>query len=103
MSGSRRSFLRQIGVAGTSGLTAVNAGETSETRTVSYKINGFTCETCALGLEVLLRRQVGITRAKASYPERQVAITFNADLTNEESIRKVIEETGFTVGAEPRH
>ena len=99
MSDSRRRFLQQIAVGGTSGLAAIKAGEPSEGRTVTYKIDGFTCVTCALGLEVLLKRQKGVIRSKASYPEREAVITFDPGLTNEEAIQMAIQEAGFTVKA----
>ena len=69
-----------------------------ENQSVSYKVTGFTCVTCAVGLEVMLRQQKGVVRASASYPEKKVAIGFDNGLTSEKALKGFIAECGFTVG-----
>ena len=65
-------------------------------KTVTYQIQGFTCITCAVGLDAMLRDQTGIVRSKSSYPDRSATIEFNPDLITEREIRAFIQELGFT-------
>ncbi len=37
-------------------------------RKLTYDVKGFTCVTCAIGLETMLRSLRGVTGARASYP-----------------------------------
>jgi len=87
----RRRFIQ--GVAG--GLAAAHAAGHS-TRMVHYRIEGFTCITCAVGLDTLLKDQPGIVSAKSSYPERSSIITYNPVLISEDKIKAFIHELGFT-------
>jgi len=96
----RRQFIRDVTAAGATGLTVVSARAAHGDATVTFAIKGFTCITCALGLEVLLREQKGVARAKASYPAATVAIDYDASMTNEETLKEFINKTtGFTVSA----
>ena len=92
----RRDFLQQVTV-GAGGLAAAGAARGAESRIVSYKIDGFSCVTCAVGLEVMLRQQKGIVKVKASYPERQAVIEFDPEQINEDSIKNFIDSIGFKV------
>jgi len=93
----RRKFIQGLTIGGATGLAAVGVSGAAERKVVTYKIDGFTCITCAVGLEVMLRQQKGIARAKASYPDRQVVIGFDPDLIDEDRIKKFISSIGFTV------
>jgi len=62
-----------------------------------YQVKGFTCVTCAVGLEVMLRGLRGVTRANASYPAARVVIGFDGELTNEKTLRDFISSCGFSV------
>ena len=68
-----------------------------ETRSVTYQVNGFTCITCAVGLEVMLRGLNGVTRANASYPANNVVIGFDEHATNENALKEFIKLCGFSV------
>jgi copper chaperone CopZ len=93
----RRKFICRI-TAGTAGrLNVVESAAAKENRTVVYNVEGFTCITCAVGLEVMLRTQKGVTRASASYPDKKVAIGLDADLTSEKTLKDFIASCGFTV------
>lgn len=93
----RRDFIQRIAIAGAAGAASAT-GQTEETSTVTFSIQGFTCVTCAIGLEVVLRQQKGVTRAKASYPERKAVVTFDPSMTSADTLKKFINEvTGFTV------
>lgn len=92
----RRQFLQRITYAST-GALAVGAVEGAQAKTVTYHVKGFTCVTCAVGLETLLRRQKGITRAAASYPSGVVHIDFDPALVSEKMLKSYIAEMGFRV------
>jgi copper chaperone CopZ len=93
----RRDFICRVTAAGTTGASLSNAAQAKENRIVTYKVKGFTCITCAVGLEVMLRREKGVTRADASYKENKVVIGFDADLTSEKALKGFITECGFSV------
>jgi hypothetical protein len=68
----RRKFICRVTGAGASaGLSIGDSAAAAENRSVVYTVNGFTCITCAVGLEVMLRGLKGVTRANASYPEKK--------------------------------
>lgn len=95
----RRDFIRKLSVAGGAASIA-QAGEkpAAAKRAVTYQVKGFTCITCAVGLEVVLKGFRGVAEAKATYPEGKVVVGFDPALTSEETIRAFINKaTGFTV------
>lgn len=96
----RRNFLQRLTFASASTL-AVAAAESDRNRTVTYSVKGFTCVTCAVGLETMLGRQQGITRAEASYPKHNVVIEFNPHTVSEKTLKQYIAELGFTVEEKP--
>jgi copper chaperone CopZ len=85
----RRSFLY--------GVTASAAAAHTGTQSVKYAIKGFTCITCAVGLEVMLRGLKGIASVHASYPENQVIIGFDAHVIAEDKIKEFIQVCGFSI------
>jgi Cu+-exporting ATPase len=89
----RRNFIQWI-----SGLAAAGAAGASQSRTVTFHVTGFSCITCAVGLDTLLRRQKGVVRSDSSYPNASATIEYNPDLVTEETIKRLIGEMGF--GAE---
>jgi copper chaperone CopZ len=93
----RRQFIQLATLAGVSGLTAIGAVKAGETKTVTYHVKGFSCITCAVGLDTMLVRHKGIFRSKSTYPEGIVTIDFHPSLITESSIKGLISEIGFTV------
>jgi len=91
----RRKFLSLITLAGASSLATLKAANALEKKTVTYKISGFTCITCAVGLETLLQREKGIIAAKASYPDAITTVTYHPKSISEASIVEAIEGMGF--------
>jgi copper chaperone CopZ len=87
----RRKFMQGIAC----GLGAVEAAA-SGTKTVIYRIEGFSCVTCAVGLDAMLKDRKGIVRSKSSYADQTSAVEFNPDLVAEKQIQAFIEELGFT-------
>ncbi|HKE32197.1 MAG TPA: heavy metal-associated domain-containing protein [Candidatus Angelobacter sp.] len=103
---NRRRFLRRVmtGVAGTTmGIGVAKAGlhlgeaSAQETRRVVCEVKGFSCITCATGLEVMLRQEKGVTQASASYPDGKVVIGFDENLISEDKLKEFIVRCGFSV------
>lgn len=103
---NRRNFLNRA-MGATFGLGLAGAGATAidklvhtgpkENQSVSYKVKGFTCVTCATGLEVMLMQQAGVARAHASYPAATVSIGFDQNVISAPALREFIEGCGFSV------
>ncbi len=93
----RRQFIQLATLAGVSGLATIGAVTVTETRTVTYRVKGFSCITCAVGLDTMLSRHRGVVRSKSTYPEGVVTIDFHPSMISEESIKSAISEMGFTV------
>lgn len=104
----RRHFLKLATLSGATGLASFGAlealredptessADTKRTRTVRWHVRGFTCVTCAVGLETLLRREPGVVAAEATYPQGMVTIQYRPDLVDEDALRSSIAELGFT-------
>jgi copper chaperone len=104
----RRHFLKLASLSGATGLASFGAFEAlrndlkesdrdaKEIRAVIWHVRGFTCVTCAVGLETLLRREKGVVAANATYPQGMVTIQYHPDLINEDALRSTIAELGFT-------
>lgn len=92
----RRQFIQLATCAGVAGLTALGA-EAKETRTVTFHVKGFSCITCAVGLDTMLSRHKGIVRSDSTYPDGIVTIDFHPRLITESAIKGLISEMGFTV------
>ena len=95
----RRRFVQMMTLAGVGTVAAAELAHAGETRVVAWHVKGFTCVTCAVGLETMLREQKGVKWVKATYPEAQVTIKYDPASVNEDRLRAFISELGFT--AEP--
>ncbi len=93
----RRKFLQMATLAGASGLSALSA-VAAEGKTVTWRIQGFTCITCAVGLDTLLEQQKGVVRSRSDYKEAKTTIVFRPDLVSETELRAFIAEMGFHAG-----
>ncbi len=96
----RRRFIQFMTVAGAGSLTALGPLEASDTKTVTYKVKGFTCITCAVGLETLLRQQKGVVWATASYPDAIATIKYQPTTITEDQLKAFIADMGFTAETE---
>lgn len=88
----RRKFIQGIAA----GIGAAGVAAAGTTKTVTWRIEGFTCVTCAVGLDTLLKEQKGIVRSRSSYPERTVIIEYDPKFTGEPQLKSYIHELGFT-------
>lgn len=95
----RRRFIQLI-TLGTGSLATIGAIESTEKKSVTYRVTGFTCITCAVGLEVMLRQEKGVAWAKASYPDANVVIKFDPREVTEDSLRTYISSMGFKAEAQ---
>jgi copper chaperone CopZ len=97
----RRRFLQLVTMASVGGLAPLEAVSATATQTVIYQVKGFTCITCATGLDTLLSQQKGIASSKSTYPEGKVTVAFDPRQMTEQAIVTFITELGFTV--QPDH
>ncbi|WP_158944759.1 heavy-metal-associated domain-containing protein [Granulicella sp. S190] len=91
----RRKFLGLMTLASATGLATLKTAAALEKKTAAYKVAGFTCITCAVGLETLLQREHGIAAAKATYPEAILTVTYDPRTISEAAIVEVVESLGF--------
>ena len=83
-------------------MAVTGKAKASTARTAAFQVTGFTCITCAIGLEVVLKGFRGVATAKAAYPEGKVVVSFDPAMTSEDKIRAFINKaTGFTVAPSP--
>jgi Cu+-exporting ATPase len=94
----RRRVLQFLAISG-AGTLAFEAKGTATAKTVIYQVKGFSCITCAVGLDTLLSKQKGILASKSTYPEEKVTVKFDPDAIEEKSIEGFITEMGFTVAS----
>lgn len=95
----RRHFVQLITLAGASGLAAMEVKHKGGTETVTWHVKGFTCITCAVGLETMLGQQKGVHSVKATYPDGKVIIQYDPASVTEDALKGYISDLGFT--AEP--
>jgi copper chaperone CopZ len=93
----RRRFLQLATMASAGGLAPLEVMAAGATRTVTYFVQGFSCITCATGLDTMLSRQKGVTSSKSTYPEGKVTVGFHPNQTTEQAIVAFITDLGFTV------
>jgi len=84
----RRNFITGLAAA-------VGSIKAADSKTVTYKIEGFTCVTCAVGLDTLLQRQDGVIHSKSTYPESITTIEYKPSVITEQSLKSFISEMGF--------
>jgi copper chaperone CopZ len=93
----RRRFLQLCVPVSAGALAVFKVKRNAPATMVVYEVKGFTCITCAVGLDTMLRRQKGILSSESTYPEGKVVVHFYPDRIAESSIRGFISDTGFTV------
>jgi copper chaperone CopZ len=101
----RRKFFKVMTVATTAGaLTPLEVLPATATpkKIVTYHVSGFSCITCATGLDTMLAKQKGIASSSSTYPEAIATIGFDPGQISEQQIKDFIASLGFTVDAEPK-
>lgn len=95
----RRNFFKIVTMATTGGiapLEMMSAGASAK-KIVTYQVHGFSCVTCATGLDTMLRQENGIASSVSTYPQGVATIGFDPEQTNEKTIQEFIASLGFTV------
>jgi copper chaperone CopZ len=98
----RRRFLHLMTMASVGTLAPVEAMSAAASKTVLYRVKGFSCITCATGLDTMLGQQKGITSSKSTYPEGKVTVSFDPHQITEQAIVAFIADLGFTVQPEAK-
>lgn len=70
--------------------------------TVAWTVKGFTCVTCAVGLQTILQQEKGIAKVTAEYPSGKVQVAFDSHTITPTQIKSLIEKAGFKVQDEQR-
>jgi copper chaperone CopZ len=96
----RRKFLQLVALSGAGALAPLETMASASARTLVFQVKGFTCITCAVGLDTMLGRTKGVVSSKSTYPEGKVTVRCNPDSATENSIRSVITDAGFTIVSE---
>ena len=97
----RRQFLQFVTMASVGTLAPLEAMAAGASKTVTYLVKGFSCITCATGLDTMLGQQKGVTSSKSTYPEGKVTVAFDPRQITEQAIVTFITDLGFT--AQPDH
>jgi copper chaperone CopZ len=98
----RRQFVQWMAAFGTGSVATLATAEAKETRMITYRVKGFSCITCAIGLDTVLQKQKGIAWSKSGYPDGIVSIRYDPRAVSEKSLKGFIEEMGFTATEEQK-
>jgi copper chaperone CopZ len=103
----RRQFLKLASLASATGLASLGAVEAlrddpqspvaGQCSHLTWQVHGFTCVTCAVGLETMLGRMPGVASVHATYPEGVVQIAYAPARVSEDRLRAAISDLGFRV------
>jgi copper chaperone CopZ len=93
----RRQFMQFVATIGAGSVATIAAADTKEMKTVTYVVKGFSCVTCAVGLDTMLGKQKGVAWSQSSYPDGIVKIKFDPKQVTETELKAFISEMGFTV------
>jgi Cu+-exporting ATPase len=96
----RRQFVQFVATMGAGSVATIAAADAKRTKTVIYIVKGFSCVTCAVGLDTMLQKQEGIAWSKSTYPDGIVKIQFDPTEVTEKSLQEFISEMGFRVTEE---
>ena len=97
----RRKFFQVMTIATTGALNPLEAISGTPKRVVTYHVRGFSCITCATGLDTMLAKQKGIASSSSTYPEAIATIGFDPGQISEQQIKDFISSLGFTVADQP--
>jgi copper chaperone CopZ len=94
----RRQFIQLVALTGVGALNPLETVAAVGPRsTLVFGVQGFTCITCAVGLDTLLGKQKGIVSSHSTYPQGKVTVVFDSKQSSEEEIRAFIAQMGFKV------
>src|SRR5579871_4148678 len=93
----RRKFFKVVTMATTGALAPLEAIPAEPKKVVRYHVKGFSCVTCATGLDAMLTKEKGIVSSSSTYPEGIATIGFDPDKVSEKQIQEFIVGLGFSV------
>ena len=93
----RRRFLQLMTVATAGSLAPLKGLASTAGKVTTYRVKGFSCSTCATGLDTMLGQQKGVVSSKSTYPKGIVTVTLDPNQISEKEIVAFIEDLGFTV------
>ena len=96
----RRRFLQLVTMASVGTLTPLEGMSAGASKTLIYFVKGFSCITCATGLDTMLLQQKGVISSKSTYPEGKVTVAFDPHQVAGQAIVTFITDLGFTVQSE---
>lgn len=96
----RRKFFQVVTMATTGALAPLEAIPAEAKKVVRYRVRGFSCVTCATGLDTMLGKEKGIVSSSSTYPEGVATIGFDPEQITEQAIKEFIASLGFSVDAE---
>jgi copper chaperone CopZ len=94
----RRQFVQLMTLVGAASLATIATAESNEIHTVTYRVKGFSCVTCAVGLDAMLQQQKGVKGSRSTYPDGKVVIKFDPKTVTVAALQAFIAGMGFTVG-----
>ncbi len=71
-------------------------GASKEKETVTFDVEGMTCESCEMGIKSVLNRTSGVEGAKVSYAEKKAVVQYDPKKTSPEKLRDAINKTGYS-------
>ena len=94
----RRRFMGLLPLLGMGSIApaALLHAAAKDTATVKFAVRGFTCITCAVGLETLLLREHGVVSASVSYVPAVAVIEYHPKEAQADALCGFIKEAGFT-------
>ena len=96
----RRQFMQFIATISASSVATIAAGDAKGLKTVTFLVKGFSCVTCAVGLDTTLGKLKGVSSSKSTYPQGIARIQFDPGEISEDALKAAIEEMGFTIAEE---
>jgi copper chaperone CopZ len=100
----RRRLLQLAALSGAGALAPLEAmaktAANAAAMTVVFQVKGFSCVTCAVGLDTMFSRTKGIVSSHSTYPEGKVTVRFDPGAIDQAQVRAVIADAGFTILAE---
>jgi copper chaperone CopZ len=66
--------------------------------TVTFKIEGMHCTSCAMNIDGELEDTEGVTSATTSYAKSKTVITYDPSKVTQDKLKQVIESLEYSVG-----
>jgi copper chaperone CopZ len=93
----RRKFFKVVTMATTGALAPLETIPAEPKKVVIYRVRGFSCVTCATGLDTMLQKEKGIVSSSSTYPGGIATIGFDPEQISEKQIEEFIASLGFSV------